>query len=52
MNKYIDGKIRFCPNCNLNIRECTCQKQVKFFSVTQQQFDNLISQNNDNENNE
>ena len=45
MIKYVDAKIRFCPNCNLNIKECTCQKQqVKFFKVTKEKFDKLVEE--------
>lgn len=52
MSKYIDGKIRFCPKCNKNINECTCQdnknNKVKFVSLSQAKYNELMQKEKQN----
>lgn len=53
MSKYVDAKIRFCPKCNLNVNECKCQdNKVKFVSLTQEKYDELMQKENKKQNKE
>ena len=53
MSKYIDAKVRFCPKCKQNINNCQCQdNKVKFVELSQEKYDELMKQENNNQNKE